>query len=200
MGMAISSGEALNLNLHPIIWKRILEEKINNDEYETIDHIFLNNIIKPLEEIFKNQNEDLLNDFDLNFVIKNSNETDIELINNAKNIKVNLDNLEEFIKLAKEKRFNEINNQIGYIKKGIYSVIDKNLLQILNWKQLEEMVCGKNKLDITDFKNHTEYHGYKGDDEMIKWFWEWLENSNEETQFKYLKFVSGRTRLPKSGF
>ena len=143
MAMAISSGEALNLNLHPIIWKKIIEEKINNDEYESIDHIFFNNVIKPLEEIFKTKNEDLLNDFDLNFVIKNSNETDIELINNAKKVKVNLDNLEEYIKLAKEKRFNEINNQIDYIKKGIYSAIDKNLLQILNWKQLEEMVCGK---------------------------------------------------------
>ena len=26
------------------------------------------------------------------------------------------------------------------------------------------MVCGKNKLDIIDFKNHTEYYGYKSDD------------------------------------
>ena len=35
---------------------------------------------------------------------------------------------------------------------------------------------------------------------IIKWFWEWLENTKEEEQFKYLKFVSGRTRLPQSGF
>ena len=36
------------------------------------------------------------------------------------------------------------------------------------WTQFEEMVCGKNKLDIKDFKNNTEYHGYNNDDEMIK--------------------------------
>ena len=85
------------------------------------------------------------------------------------------------------------------IKKGIYSVIDKQILQILKWNNLEEMVCGKNKLDIKDFKAHTAYTGYTGQDDIIKWFWEWLEGIDEEKQFKYLKFVSGRTRLPKPG-
>ena len=108
--------------------------------------------------------------------------------------------MEKYINLAKLKRLNEIEIQIDCIKKGFYSAIDKNVLQILNWEQFEEMVCGKNKLDIIDFKNHTEYYGYKSNDNIIKWFWEWLEKSKEEDQFKYLKFVSGRTRLPKSGF
>ena len=108
--------------------------------------------------------------------------------------------MEEYITLAKSKRIKEIEIQIECIKKGLYSAIDKNILQILNWRQFEEMVCGKNKLDLKDFKNHTEYYGYKGNENIVKWFWEWLENCKEEDQFKYLKFVSGRTRLPKSGF
>ena len=62
------------------------------------------------------------------------------------------------------------------------------------------MICGKNELDINDLKKHTKYYGYNANDEIIKWFWEWLENSNEKTQFKYLKFVSGRARLQQSGF
>ena len=200
MGTAISSGEALNLNLHPIIWKKILDKEIEFNEYETIDHIFFRNTIKKLEEALEKKDNILLEVFDLNFVIKNSKETDIELIEKGSDTKVNLDNLEKFIKLAKEKRMNEFQTQLDYIKKGLFSVIDKNIIQILNWKQLEEMICGKNKLDIDDFKKHTHYHGYKDNDEVIKWFWEWLENSNEETQFKYLKFVSGRTRLSQSGF
>ena len=72
-------------------------------------------------------------------------------------------------------------------------------MKILNWRQLEEIVCGKNQLDIKDFKLHTRYRGYTDRDEVIKWFWEWLEKIEEEKQFKYLKYVSGRTRLPKSG-
>ena len=94
-------------------------------------------------------------------------------------------------------KIEEFSTQMEFIKKGIYSVIDKQKLQILNWSNLEEMVCGKNKLDIKDFKEHTIYNGYTIQDNIIKWFWEWLKHIDEEKQFKYLKFVSGRTRLPK---
>ena len=198
MGLAISSGEALNLNLHPIIWKNILEKEIIFDEFETIDLMFVKTI-KESEEALKNKDDELLDSFNLSFVI-NINGRDIELKTNGKEIKVNLDNVEEFIRLSKSKKINEFEAQIECIKKGLYSVINENILQLLNWKQLEEMICGQPKLDIKDFKKHTEYHCYKGDEEIIKWFWEWLENSNEETQFKYLRFVSGRTRLPRSGF
>ena len=35
---------------------------------------------------------------------------------------------------------------------------------------------------------------------LIHWFWEWLGNCSNEDKFKYLKFVSGRSRLPKSEY
>ena len=199
MILAISSGESLNLNLHPIIWKGILEREITFEDYKTIDHIFYHNIIE-LEKGLKNKDLNLINKYDLNFVIKNSNKEDIELKKNGEMIKVNLENLEEYINLSKSKRINEMLTQIEWIKNSIYSVLDKNILQILNFELVEEMICGKNILDIKDFKDHTIYRGYKGDEEIIKWFWEWLEKSNEKTQFKYLKFVSGRTRLQKAGY
>ena len=197
-GMAISSGEALSLNLHPIIWKIILENKIEFDEYRTID-LSIYNLIKELEEGLKNKDNNLLNNLDLYFVIKNSNNSDIELMKNGKTTKVTLENLDNYINLVKSKRINEFSIQREFIKKGIYSVIDKNILQILMWTQFEEMVCGKNKLDIKDFKSHTIYSGYTIKDKIIEWFWEWLEKSEEKKQFKYLKYVSGRTRLPKPG-
>ena len=198
MGMAIYSGEALSLNLHPIVWKSILENKIDFEEYKTID-LSIYNLINELEEGLKKKDKNIVKNYDLYFVIQNSNNSDAELIENGKTTKVTLENLDNYINLVKSTRINEISAQIESIKKGIYSVIDKNILQILNWLQLEEMVCGKNKLDINDFKLHTHYSGYTNNDKIIKWFWEWLEKIEEKKQFKYLKFVSGRTRLPKPG-
>ena len=197
MASSISSGEALDLNLHPCIWKSILGNEINFYDYETIDFYFYN-LIRNLEEILKLDNKKI-EDYDLNFVIKNSNGTDIELKPNGSMTKVNLENLKEYIDLCKEKRIKEFNNQIYYIKKGFNSVISNDILQVLNWTQLEELVCGKIIFDIDDFKDHTKYEGFDINDETIKWFWEWFEQTDENNRFKYLKFVSGRSRLPKSG-
>ena len=196
MILAISSGETFNFNFHPIIWKSLLENKITFKEYETIDYSFYD-LITKLEERMLNKDEDYINSLDLNFVIKNSNEKDIELIKNGQYIKVTLENAQNFIDLAKEVRINEISNQIKYIKDGLYSGIGKNILKLLNWRQLEKIICGENIFDIEDFKIHTKCDF---EEEVVQWFWEWLENCKEEDKFKYLKFVSGRSRLPKKDY
>ena len=59
------------------------------------------------------------------------------------------------------------------------------------------MVCGKATLDIRSFRENTKYDGFQKDDEVIKWFWDWLGKCSEHEQSLYLKFVSGRSRLPK---
>ena len=72
--MALSSGEALNLNLHPIIWKDILENEITFEDYKFVDINFYNNI-KELEKGLKEKDLNLLNIYDLTFVIDNSNKS-----------------------------------------------------------------------------------------------------------------------------
>ena len=200
MASAITSGEALDLNLHPVVWKALLGNEISFYEYENIDYYFFN-LINNLEKELKNYEENK-NSFEnledlYTFVIKNSNEGDIELKPNGEKIKVNFDNLKEYISLSKKMRVNEFITQINFIKSGFNSVIPSSIVQVLNWRQLEEMVCGKNKLDVRDLKKHTKYDGFNENDEIIKWFWEWLQECSEHEQSLYLKFVSGRARLPK---
>ena len=196
MVLAISTGETFNFNFHPIVWKSLLENKKSFEDYETIDYNFYN-LIKQLEEKLSKKDKIFIDSLGLNFIIKNSNESDIKLKENGQETKVTLENLEEYINLAKKARINEIDNQIKYIKDGLYSAIGKSILQILDWKQLEEMVCGEAIFDLKDFKNHTECNN---EENVIKWFWEWLENCKVEDKFKYLKFVTGRSRLPKSNY
>jgi len=202
MASAITSGEVLDLNLHPVVWKALLGNEISFYEYESIDYTFfnlINNLEKDLKKYEENKenSETFEETYKLNFVIKNSNETDIELKPNGEKISVNFENLKEYISLSKKMRTNEFMSQIEFIKKGFNSVISSSIFQVLNWRQLEEMVCGKIKLDVRDLKKHTKYEGFNENDDIIKWFWEWLEECNDHEQSMYLKFVSGRSRLPK---
>ena len=202
MASAITSGEVLDLNFHPAVWRALLGNEITFYDYENIDYTFfslISNLEKELEKYEENKKKDENFEelYKLNFIIKNSNEDDIELKPNGDKIKVNYDNLKDYIYFSKKLRINEFIEQIEFIKKGFNSVIPSSIFQVLNWRQLEEMVCGKNKLDVKDFKKHTEYDGFSENDNIIKWFWEWLEECDDHQQSLYLKFVSGRTRLPK---
>ena len=197
---AISSGEAFNLNLHPIFWKSILENELTFNDIKTID-VTIFNLINNLEKALETNDKEFIHNLNLKFIITNSNSSMIELIPNGKEIIVDFDKAKQYIKLVKLYKINEFKSQIEYIKKGFYSVIPKDIAKILNYKQLEEMICGKNELDIKELKNHTQYKPelYK-DSEIIRWFWKWFEELREEDKVKYLKFVSGRTRLPLPGF
>ena len=196
MALAISSGETLNFNLHSVVWKTLLEIQITFEDFKNIDFNFYN-WIKELKEVLSNKNEEFLNSFNLYFTIQNSNDKKISLIENGDNIKVTLENLKNFIDLAQSKRLEEITEQIKNIKEGLYSAIEKGLLKILNWEQLENMVCGEANFDMKDFKKNTKCDEKE---EVIQWFWKWLEKCKKDDKFKYLKFVSGRSRLPKSKY
>ena len=226
MASSIASGEALDLNLHPVVWSALLGNEISFFEYDNIDHTFyslINNLEKEVkiecEESEKEEKDNITNSLDnnnnkedeiieekkhnfqemynLNFVIKNSNETDIELKPEGEKILVTLDNLKEYIDLSKKMRTTEFLSQMEFIKKGFYSVIPSSIFQHLYWRQLEELVCGKSNLDIKSFKKNTKYEGFNEKDEVIEWFWNWLSKCDEHEQSLYLKFVSGRSRLPK---
>jgi len=41
------------------------------------------------------------------------------------------------------------------------------------------MLHGPTVIDIKDWKNYTQYKGYKPNDKQIQWFWEWIEKQNQ---------------------
>ena len=127
--------------------------------------------------------------------MQNLNGNEIELIDNGRNIDVTLENIDLYIETIQYKIMEELKDKIKYIKDGLYSAIEKNILQILNLEQFEVMVCGEIVFNIEDFKKHTTYDS-KGE-LVIQWFWEWLKDCDEKDKFKYLKFVSSKSRLPR---
>ena len=196
MVLAISSGETLNLNLHSVVWKALLENQITFEDFKDIDYDFYN-MINQLKEALSNKDEKFINSSDLYFAIQDSSGKQILLIENGQNVKVTLDNVKSFIDLSKSKRLEEITSQIKYIQEGLYSAIGKSLLKILTWEQLEEFVCGEAIFNMEEFRKNTKCDEKE---EVVQWFWEWLESCEKKDKFKYLKFVSGRGRLPKSKY
>ena len=67
-------------------------------------------------------------------------------------------------------------------------------------------VCGKKDVDIELLKRHTEYSSTGADkknsytvaesSELIKWFWETLEEFTNQDRLKFVKFCWGQERLP----
>lgn len=197
LGHAISSGHLLSLNLHPLVWNKILSPNTGVfGDFESVDKLFF----KYINEIEKTpaKTEEEFNELypELNFSILLSDESEIELIRGGKTKKVTLSNKAEFVELAKKWRLSEFNLQVESIRSGLTNVIPESIFSLLMGKELEELACGKQLLNVTILKQFTEYQGYSPEDKVIINFWNAINEFSNDERIAYLKYVWGRSRLP----
>ena len=70
-----------------------------------------------------------------------------------------------------------------------------------NSNELELLINGKPFIDITEWRNNTEYRGkYSKSSKVINWFWEALSAYPQESLSKFLQFSTGSSRVPIGGF
>ena len=70
------------------------------------------------------------------------------------------------------------------------------MLNLLTWRELETLVCGKPILDVELLRLNTIYRGCSESDPVIEFFWKGLTEFSPEERSMYLRFVWGRSRLP----
>jgi E3 ubiquitin-protein ligase NEDD4 len=50
-------------------------------------------------------------------------------------------------------------------------MIPKELINVFDERELELLIGGISEIDMEDWKKHTDYRGYKEDDEAVLFFW-----------------------------
>ena len=62
------------------------------------------------------------------------------------------------------------------------------------------VLCGRQEIDIEDWKKNTTYKGYSPNDPMILWFWEIVSEFDQTLKSNLLHFCTGSTKVPIQGF
>merc|ERR1719204_3068806 len=64
---------------------------------------------------------------------------------------------------------------------------------------LERLVCGDNVVDLELLRKNTSLEdGFSFDEDAIKWFFKMLEEIDEDDVRAMLRFVWGRSKLPRA--
>lgn len=67
-----------------------------------------------------------------------------------------------------------------WIQQGVYLITPKNVLNMLDWEEIECRAAGDKELDIEKLKSITEYHGCDENNQYIQRFWKILTAMTEE--------------------
>lgn len=138
---------------------------------------------------------------DLTWTIVRSDGKIVELIEGGSDRPVTIDNLGEYLSLHVQARLLECAPAAESFRNGFLSAIPENSLTLLCWRDLQQIVCGADIIDVSRLKANAEYDDdVSPEDDHIVAFWDVLENQfSEEEKVLFLRFVWARPSLPPKG-
>uniref|UniRef100_A0A8D3CUM4 HECT-type E3 ubiquitin transferase n=1 Tax=Scophthalmus maximus TaxID=52904 RepID=A0A8D3CUM4_SCOMX len=128
--------------------------------------------------------------------------TERELKPGGANIPVSEKNKKEYIeRMVKWRIERGVVQQTESLVRGFYEVVDARLVSVFDARELELVIAGTAEIDLSDWRNNTEYRGgYHDNHIVIRWFWAAVERFNNEQRLRLLQFVTGTSSIPYEGF
>ncbi len=77
-------------------------------------------------------------------------------------------------------------------------VIPVPLLSLFTGSELDTMVCGSPDIPLHLLKSVATYKGIDTAAPLVQWFWDVMEDFSNTERSLFLRFVWGRTRLPRT--
>jgi hypothetical protein len=126
-----------------------------------------------------------------------------DLIDGGSNVLVVQENKREYVQRVIEFKMREaFRPQLESFFAGFSAVLprDDYWVERFTPDELEIIIAGRPELDVADLRVHTTYIRYSETDQQIVWFWEVVENFDQDQLALLLQFSSGTPLAPVEGF
>ncbi|XP_068809049.1 E3 ubiquitin-protein ligase HECTD3 isoform X1 [Struthio camelus] len=195
MGATLRGKEFLVLALPGLVWKQLAGEEVSwSKDFAAVD----SELVKLLEvlETVDREAFDFMFGRELTYTTVLSDQRVVELIPRGRSTVVRYEDRKEFIRLVQKARLEESKEQIAAMRAGLLRVVPQAMLDLLTWQQLEKKVCGDPEITVADLRKFITFEDFSPKDSRVEMFLEALNNFTKEDLSRFLKFVTGRSRLP----
>ncbi|RLU17868.1 hypothetical protein DMN91_010107 [Ooceraea biroi] len=193
MGIAIRTGSPLSLNLAEPVWKQLTGISLTPADLTEVDRDYVPGLLcirdmDPDEKVFQT--------LEMPFSTPSAAGHDVALSNRY--LKITPENRHEYVRLALDYRLHEFDAQVEAVREGLSKVVPVPLLALFSGAELETMVCGSPDIPLNLLKSVATYKGVEATAPLVQWFWEVMDEFSNQERSLFLRFVWGRTRLPRT--
>uniref|UniRef100_A0A3Q1GL87 HECT domain-containing protein n=1 Tax=Acanthochromis polyacanthus TaxID=80966 RepID=A0A3Q1GL87_9TELE len=198
MGVAIRTKKPLDLHLAPLVWKQLCCIPLLLEDLEEVDLLYVQTLKSILHIEDSGITEDNFHEMIPldSFVGQSADGKMVPIIPGGNSIPLTFSNRKEYVERAIEYRLHEIDRQVAAVREGMSWIVPVPLLSLLTAKQLEQMVCGMPEICCDVLKKVVRYREVDEQHALVQWFWQTLEEFSNEERVLFMRFVSGRSRLP----
>ena len=195
---ALLDNITINICFNKLIYKLILEEEITFEDLVFIDTPLYKSL-KNLKDMNYSNYEDLGLFYSIEQKDNKNNIHSFNLIHNGNEIPIK--NIDDYINKRIEFMISQIEIFCEEIRKSLYTLIPKSIIEKLTSDELELIINGKPYIDIDEWKTYTQYREpYNKNSKVIIWFWEIMNTLNQNQLSNFLQFSTGSKRVPINGF
>jgi len=101
-----------------------------------------------------------------------------------------------YVEKALACRLHECDAQARAVRDGLSWIVPLPLLSLQTAEHLERLVCGAPVISIAALRKVARYRDVEPTSDLIMWFWAVLEGFGRAERSLFMRFVSGRSRLP----
>ncbi|GJQ10768.1 hypothetical protein GpartN1_g2559.t1 [Galdieria partita] len=200
IGMALYNGVILDLHFPLLVYKKLLNWSPDLDDVKEV----FPEIGNSLQAMLDYQQDDMEQVFMTTFAIQYEFFGELrtwELVPGGFQTYVNQSNKEDFIRRYIEYLTDvSIHSQFDAFSKGFFWMLSGPALKIFRPDELEVLVCGQRHLDFDALKQVTVYEGgFNAESQVVKWFWDIVNEMTLEEKLHLLSFVTGSDRAPVGG-
>ncbi|PZC79825.1 hypothetical protein B5X24_HaOG215814 [Helicoverpa armigera] len=193
MGIAIRTGSPLSLSLAEGVWRQLAGQPLRPQDLAEVDKDFLPALL-CIRDMTPHNKE--LQNLELPFSIPSAAGHEVPLSTRHK--RVTPDNKDEYVQLALHYRLHEFDEQVRAVRDGMSRVVPAPLLALFTAADLETLVCGSPDIPVHSLRASATYKGIEPNAPLVQWFWEVMEELSGSERALFLRFVWGRTRLPRA--
>ncbi|XP_047185393.1 probable E3 ubiquitin-protein ligase HERC1 isoform X3 [Scophthalmus maximus] len=200
MAVAIRTKKPLDLHLAPWVWKQLCSMPLGGLDLEEVDLL----TYRTLQGILHLDNSGITEDnFHVmipldSFMAHSADGRLVPVVPGGQNISLTFSNRTEYVERSLDYRLHEMDSQVAAVREGMSAIIPVPLLSLLTAQQLEQLVCGLPEVSVEMLKKLVRYRDITESHQLTGWFWQSLEEFTNEERVLFLRFVSGRSRLPSN--
>ncbi|XP_054728194.1 probable E3 ubiquitin-protein ligase HERC2 [Anastrepha obliqua] len=193
MGIAVRTGSPLSLNLAETVWRQLAGEQLRPSDLTEVDRDYVAGLL-----CIRNMDEDpkVFSTLELPFSTSSAKGHEVPL--STRYMRISPQNRHEYVRLALNFRLHEFDEQVKAVRDGMSKVIPVPLLSLFSAPELQAMVCGSPDIPLGLLKSVATYKGFDPNSALVTWFWEVMEEFSNQERSLFLRFVWGRTRLPRT--
>ncbi|KAK4883685.1 hypothetical protein RN001_007004 [Aquatica leii] len=197
-GVAMRTKKPLALSLAPIIWKLLVGEPVGTEDIEDVDCMYMQSLRSIRDIHLSGVTESNFHDV---IPIETFEGTSccgkvVPIVPGGRSIPLLFGNRAQYYEQAVQFRLQEFDMQIAAVREGMSGIIPVPLLSLVTAEHLEQLVCGIPYISVPLLKTVVRYRELDENHQLVQWLWNILESFTNAERVLFMRFVSGRSRLP----